>query len=76
MQGASTQGGVCLSVSSPLCQGGAQTAGPGAYFLLAPPLHVYFSSLNILETVELWLDAQPAVRKCKPLVAPPNPRKL
>ena len=31
-----TQGSVCLSFSSPLCQGGAQTAGPGAYCLPAP----------------------------------------
>ena len=30
---------------------------------LHQPLHMYFSSLNILETVEMWLDAQPTMRK-------------
>ena len=40
------------------------------------PLHMYFSSLNILGTVEMCLDAQTAVCKCKPLVAPYKPRKL
>ena len=39
------------------------------------PLHMY-CSLNILETVERWLDAQQAAQKCKPLVAPPCPHKL
>ena len=37
---------------------------------------MYFSLLKILEMVEMWLDTQPAIRKCKPLVAPPPPRKL
>ena len=55
---------------------GLKLQGPVPIAFLHRPLHVYFSSLNILETVELWLDAQPAARKRKPLVAPPRPRKL
>ena len=55
---------------------GLKLQGPVPLAFLHRPLHVYFSSLNILETVEMWLDAQPAARKRKPLVAPPRPRKL
>ena len=40
------------------------------------PLHIYISLLNILGTVEMWLDAQPATCKCKPLVVPHHPCKL
>ena len=51
-----------------------QGSVPPAFLHL--PLHMSFSLLNILETVEMWLDAQLAVHKCKPLVAPPHPSKL
>ena len=52
---------------------GLKLQGPVPIAFLHRPLHVYLSLLNILETVELWLDAQPAARKRKPLVAPPAP---
>ena len=55
---------------------GLKLQGPVPIAFLHRPLHMYLSSLNILETVELWLDAQPAAQKCKPLVTPPCPRKL
>ena len=55
---------------------GLKLQGPVPIAFLHWPLHVYFSFLNILEAVEMWLDAQPAARKCKPLVAHPHPHKL
>ena len=55
---------------------GLKLQGPVPIAFVHQPLHVYFSSLNILEMVEMWLDAKPAVHKCKPLVAPAHPRKL
>ena len=55
---------------------GLKLQGPVPIAFVHRPLHMYFSSLNILETVEMWLDAQPAGRKRKPLVVPPRPRKL
>ena len=55
---------------------GLKLQGPVPIAFLHWPLHVYFSSLNILETVEMWLDAQPAVQKRKPLVALPRPLEL
>ena len=36
---------------------GLKLQGPVPIAFLHRPLHVYLSSLNILETVELWLDA-------------------
>ena len=57
-------------------QVGLKLQGPVPIAYLHRPLHLYFSSLNILETVEIWLEAQPAARKRKPLVAPPRPRKF
>ena len=55
---------------------GLKLQGPVPIAFLHWPLHLYLSSLNILESVEIWLDAQPAACKCKPLVPPPHPRKL
>ena len=55
---------------------GLKQQGPVPIDFIHQPMHMYFSLLNILETVEIWLDAQLAVHKCKPLVAPPCPRKL
>ena len=36
---------------------GLKLQGPVPAAFLHRPLHVYFSSLNILDTVEMWLDA-------------------
>ena len=36
---------------------GLKLQGPVPITFLHRPLHMYFSSLNILENVELWLDA-------------------
>ena len=55
---------------------GLKLQGPVPIAFLHRPLHMYLSSLNLLESVEIWLDAQPAARKRKPLVPPPRPRKL
>ena len=55
---------------------GLKLQGPVPIAFLHQPLHVYLSFLNILETVEIWLDAQSAAQKCKPLVAHPHPCKL
>ena len=55
---------------------GLKLQGPVPIAFVHWPLHMYFSLLNILETVGMWLDAQPAGRKRKPLVVPPRPRKL
>ena len=55
---------------------GLKLQGPVPIAFLHQPLYMYFNLLNILETVEIWLEAQPAARKCKPLVVPPRPHKL
>ena len=36
---------------------GLKLQGPVPIAFLHRPLHMYFSSLNILENVEMWLDA-------------------
>ena len=45
---------------------GLKLQGPVPIAFLHWPLHVYFSLLNILETVEMWLDAQPDAYKHTP----------
>ena len=57
-------------------QVGLKLQGPMPIAYLNWTLHVYFCSLNILETVEMWLDGQQVVHKLKPPVAPPCPGKL
>ena len=52
-------------------QVGLKLQGPVPIIYLHCPLHVYFSSLNILGAVERWLDAQPFACKCKALVTTP-----
>ena len=57
-------------------QVGLKLQGPVPITYLHRPLHVYFSSLKILGTVETWLEAEASAHKRKPLVAPPRPPKL
>ena len=45
---------------------GLKLQGPVPITYLHQPLHVYFSLLNILGTVEMWLEAKPSACKCKP----------
>ena len=56
-------------------QVGLKLQGPVPITYLHQALHVY-SSLNILGTLETWLEAEPSAYKPKPLVAPHQPRKL
>ena len=55
---------------------GLKLQGLVAIAYLHKLLYVYFCSLNILEIVELWLNVQPAMQKCQPLVVAPHPLKL
>ena len=57
-------------------QVGLKLPGPVPIAYLHWPLHLYFSLLNILETVEMWLDAKLAAQKSKPVVVPSHPYKF
>ena len=53
MQGASTKGGVCLLLAAHFTKVRLKLQGPVPIAFLHWPLHVYFSSLNILDTMKM-----------------------